>query len=148
MKKLAIFLILCTNFMGCDNYKQTKRNIKNASTVTLYSIYPTPTEPAAQLEEKLYLLDYEVIDTLTVNDKQVDALKEALLNKENFTEENNKRCPFMGKYGITFDHRVQVVLSTSPCGKLQMKRMKSDTLYAYDLVNENDNEKVLQHIKK
>ncbi|WP_281763511.1 hypothetical protein [Neptunitalea lumnitzerae] len=148
MKKiLFIFLILSIGLMGCEELNTIKRKINRAHNVSVYAVAISPTAPEAQDSLKQYILDFEITDTLPVNDTDLAALKKAFVNEDNYDSLHIKRCPFIGSYAVTFDDKVTAILSKSSCAKIKAKITKKDTLYAFDLSSDNDIYKVLDSLQ-
>lgn len=133
--------------MGCKDLLKLGKSIKSARTVTVYTIAKNPTIPEAQDSLKNYVMDYEITDSLAINKEKIKELKAAFSNTENYDTINTKRCPFIGKYAILFDDKVTAIISTPDCAKIKATLKESDTLYAYDLTNENTISKILSELE-
>lgn len=123
--------------MGCEELDILKRKVNHAREVTVYSVAEYPTEIEVRDSLKLYVLGYEVLDTLTVTKEKEKELKEAFSTVENYDTLNQKRCPFLGKYAVLFDDDISTIISTEDCAKIKAFISKRDSLYTYDLISEN-----------
>lgn len=145
MRKIYIILsLLILVLTGCNQNSMRYRSaIQQANYFQVFKVAMSPTRPEEQSPDKLYVLDYEVIDTRLVEEAQVPNLKKALLNKNNYSFEDNKRCPFLASYGVKIDSDLMAIVGRSPCSKIMLSEIDKSENQIYDLAEDSDIESVL-----
>ncbi|MEM6773163.1 MAG: hypothetical protein AAF597_21500, partial [Bacteroidota bacterium] len=141
MKYLPL-LLLGTMLASCQNW-WPGNNKKNAEMLQLYTVERMPTHPDKQMPDQTYVLDFAVLDPVTLRPEEATALYAALENTENFAEENRKRCPFIGEYAVEVAGEFVAVLSSSPCSKVQMMAEGEAAVRHLELTDENAVEVVM-----
>lgn len=144
--KFILYMIFSTVLMGCNNLQPQHQKIKKAHNIILYSVQSTPTEPGLQLENKLYVADFEVIETIAVTPEEIAQLKKAFTDLNNYTFDTARRCPFMAKYAVDFDNTLTAVVGMHPCSKIILSSKNKTENKTIDMVNDNNIEKILKII--
>lgn len=132
--------------MACNNLDSLQKKIKTAADLKLYRIQNTPTQMTKQIQDELYIGDYRVLDTFSISTKEQGSLKKALINQENYSKENLKRCPFTGKYAIEVDSSLNAIISIHPCSKIIVQLSDTSKVENLDLVQGNEIEEILNTI--
>lgn len=148
MKKIyLLFTLVLFATEGCnEKAMQYHQEIQQAQYFQVYKVAKTPTMPESQSPSKLYLMDYEVTDTRLVSGSYKQALKKALLNKENYSFEESKRCPFLAAYGIKIDRELTAIVGIEPCSKIMIAPADSAGHNLFDLAEKGEIERILGEI--
>ena len=141
----GLILILAIISMSCNGKSKHFKQTNSAMHLKLYKIAETPTLPEEQLEGKDYILDYEILSESDLSYLEKRNLKQVLKKKENFTNENIKKCPFIAKYAISMDDSGIVIVSVYPCAKVIISTKNGDKQY-FDLVDTNLLEEMLDKL--
>lgn len=145
MKYMA-YAVLIFFLLTCSETIEWKRQIKKCEVVSLFEINRTPSEPSMQDPEKRYCLDYEIQNSINLTAEQIKLFKKYLINQNNYSTENLKRCPFLPEYAITLGDSLSAVISLNPCSKILFKDEISKQEKMMDLVANNEIEKLIEII--
>ncbi len=127
MKKILIIILVAFTIVGVQAQKEGKSNdktksvINNPSSVIVYEVDPIPVLSVEQVQGKKYIHDYLIISTSKFDKKSSTALILALNDTSQYMSDAVKKCPFMGKYAISFKKgkmEFTVLISAEPCEKL------------------------------
>jgi len=146
MKSITIVLLGLT-LASCQNWWPGS-NKKNADMLQLFTVEQTPTPPDKQLIDKTYVLDFAIVDPVELRPEEASALYAALDDTDNYTLENQKRCPFIGEYAIEVAGAFVAVLSSRPCSKVQMMRVDEKEIRHLELIEHNAVEVVVAGLRK
>lgn len=142
----SIILLLAILSLSCCDISKPMKKIKSAKNLRLVKVEMTPTLPDQQSAEKKYLLDYEITDEVNLTHEDKRNLKRELTNRENYTTENTKKCPFMAQYIVSVDNQHFMVLSLSPCGKVIISDRNTSLEERFELTEGNHLEAAIQEI--
>ena len=123
-----------------------RNEIQQANYFQVFSVARTPTMPEMQDPYKLYVMDYEVINTILVPENLKEGLKKALLDKSNYSFEENKRCPFVASYAVKIDADLMAIIGGKPCSKIMISPPDEEGHDLYDLAQESNIESILVNI--
>ena len=146
MKNIIILFALLS--LSCCDISKPMKKVKSARNIRLIKVEATPTLPDQQNPDKKYILDYEISREIDLTFAEKRDLKKELTNKENYTTENTKKCPFMAQYIVSVDEQHFMVLSLSPCGKVIISDRKTALEERFELTDGNSLEKIIQNIDK
>lgn len=146
MRSLTIMLLGLTVF-SCQRFWPWSKKA-NADMLQLYTVEQTPTHPDKQVADETYIMNFAVLDPVTLRAEEAEALYVAITDTTNFASENRKRCPFIGQYAITVEGELTAILSTSPCSKVQIKYEDAEKVKHLDLIEKSDVELVCAGIGK
>ena len=144
-KKYYMFTILLIA-MACSEPVKWKDQITNSEMIALYGISRNPTDPADQNPDKVYCQDYEILKSVSLTPEQVVLLKASLINQDNYSKEDLKRCPFMPEYALSIDSSLAIIIGMKPCARIWFKNEINGKEKLMDLVRENEIEKILNQI--
>lgn len=146
MRSITI-LVLGLILAGCQNWWPGS-NKKHADMLQLYTVERMPTHPDKQALDQLYVLDFAILDPVELRPEEATALYAALEDTNNFSSENQKRCPFIGEYAIEVEGEFVAILSSSPCSKVQMMSDGEKDVRHLELVEENAVDVVVAGLRK
>lgn len=134
--KFIIALLLGVTLTGCQNLWSGK-NRSNADMLQLYTVDRTPTHPDQQTPDHTYVLDFAILDPVSLSPEEAAALYTAMENDANFSAENQKRCPFVGQYAVEVAGEFVAVISSTPCSKVQRRSEGETTTRHLELTKNN-----------
>lgn len=134
--KYVIITVLGLLLAGCQHLWSGKHQ-KKASMLELYTVEGTPTRPDQQVQGQLYVFDFATVHPVILTSEESAALYAALINTDNFSSTNQKRCPFIGQYAVRVGDELSAVISRSPCSKIQIKEGSKGDAQHLQLVKEN-----------
>lgn len=141
-KKYHMFTILLIA-MACTEPAKWKHQITNSEMIALYGISRNPTDPAEQNPDNMYCQDYEILKSVSLTPEKVALLKASLVNQDNYSKEDLKRCPFMPEYALAVDSSLVIIIGTKPCARIWFKNEINGKEKLMDLARENEIEKIL-----
>ena len=114
--------------------------IAKSSELYLYKIAAQPTAPEAQEATRSYIEDYEIFESYVIEDAELDAFKDLVLDKSQYIEDK-KMCPMQAQYALLFrnkKHYIALVLSSAQCEKVLILSSEKDIHKHYhDLREQN-----------
>lgn len=146
MKSLILLLAIVS--ISCGNVSKPIKRFNNAKEMKIYKIAEIPTVLEEHLSGKDYIMDYEVIEEINTSLSERKNLRQAIVNTQNYTNDNNKKCIFFAQYAIKLDEFNTIIVSMNPCGKIIVSGKKSENPIRYDLVNGNQIEAMIYSIIK
>ena len=137
-KTAAYFLLLGLTLIGC---KLIKNNNHKKEAVYLYQVSGTPVRPLNYKENTQYIVDYEVLKSYPVGDSDVVKLDKILSSDSLVMKENHRSCEFSPAYALKWLSGKVILISLSPCSKIQVMKKATDAVVVDDLGEHSDLEK-------
>jgi hypothetical protein len=136
MKKAGLyFILLGLIFVACKVIKKDGRKKEKTS---LYQISGTPVRALDYKENKKYILDYEVIKSYNLADSNVIKLDKILSSDSFIMTVNHRSCEFSPAYALKWSSGKVILISLSPCSKIQVMKKATDTVVVNDLKEHSD----------
>lgn len=96
--------------------------ILKANSVKIYKIEKYPIVSAEQEQKELYIYDYGVTRTYSYDRTPLmDSLNTFLMDTTQFLHDDQRTCPFVGKYAVEFTRgkkTMTLIFSEKPCYKM------------------------------
>ena len=149
---MKFLLILTTAFFSIHSlaarhkiFDRYSRVVKRANRVEAFTIETNPVKQTEQDSSKKYIAAYPVIHPVVLSKENIAGLQKAVLKSSNYNNDNIKRCPFEGKYGVRFTkgkNTVILIVSSPACSKVRVFLPgKTGNAQLYDLPHNNVFEK-------
>ena len=136
MKKKCLYLILLgLTFFGC---RLIKKDCHKKNVTSLYQISGTPVRPLNYKENTQYIIDYEILKTYKVGDSDIVKLDKILSSDSLIMKENHRSCEFFPAYALKWPSGKVILISLSPCSKIQVMKKASDKVVVNDLKEHSD----------
>ncbi len=132
MKKqiIAVILIGFATF-NCSIFKEKE---KRKNEVSFYKISSMPVRALDYKPHKKYINDYEIITSRKLSDSDTVKLSQILLSDSLMIKDNNHRsCEFLPVYALKWSSGKTILISLSPCAKIQVTNKASDPIVVNDL---------------
>jgi len=155
--KLNLFLALMVlSLFGCDVSLNTANDNANNSrstpvtdslniTVCLIKSQAVPLEKHDST--RTYIGDYEVVRRLPASQPLSTRLINRILSDSDVVRENSRSCPFIPIYAVGLGKKITILVSVSPCSKLQYVFPSCVDNAVVDLNADNPIENLLASIK-
>ncbi len=147
MKKPTLLFLLFPAFVQCENLDSLAQKFEGAKVLGVYQVTSNPIEPNQQSRLKSYLHSYEISKSISLRSGVKKQLVRALMDPENCSQNDVKRCPFQGYYALVLDNSITLIISTAPCSKLLIFTKEDEEGESYDLNPQNGIETVLNKVR-
>jgi len=121
MKPILLVICTLTLLSACTkSIKKMFKTVENAQIIQLFAIEDFATAPEVQTATETYILDYKILNQISLSDSQQVIIKTYVSNLENYTENVARTCPFFAKYGLSFSENGKVttmIIGTENCPK-------------------------------
>ena len=130
---------------GCKAIK-TVGDKKNA--VKLYRISGVPERATAYQPGKLYIADYEVLNTYALDDSAQFKLEQILASPALIMKDINRNCEFFPAFALKWPSGKVILMSLSPCAKIQVIEKVNDGTPVDDLKEHSELESWVMALAK
>ncbi len=137
MKKALIYIALigfCT--VGCSIFKMgdTKKNEVSLSRISGMPVRSTDYKPG-----KKYISDYEVLSSHRLSDSDTIKIAQILSSDSLIIKgDNHRSCEFSPVYALKWTSGKTILISLSPCAKMQVINKAADPVLINDLKDHNE----------
>jgi hypothetical protein len=148
--------LMAASWFGCEVPLNTANgNATNSrSTPVIDSLNITVSEIKSQAipqdkrdSTRTYIGDYEVVRRLPASQPLSTRLINRILSDSDVVHENSRSCPFIPVYAVGLGKKITVLVSVSPCSKLQYVFPSCVDNAVVDLNADNPIENLLASIK-
>ncbi len=127
--------------------------ITDATEVEIFSLENMPTLSKHHDKKEVYFEDYKVIKKLDLPTNQVTELKNIALDKANYLEKLQKKCPFQTAFAIKFYKSkrdfIILILSENTCERMLISSSERDINKKFvDLIEKNALHAFLEKVKQ
>lgn len=101
-------------------FGQFEKIIGKSKKITLHLIDQYPVFPVEQAPEQEYILDYPIQNSLILEKSISTTVVTALLDSNNYIQDNQRKCSFLGQFAIQIHHKkfpITILLSSLECPK-------------------------------
>lgn len=127
---IAFTILSCSIFKGKD---------KRKNEIVLFRISGSPIRALDYKRHKKYIDDYEILASHHLSDSDTVKLTKILSSDSLLIKGNNHRsCEFFPAYALKWSSGKIILISLSPCSKIQVIKKAADSLVVNDLRDHND----------
>jgi hypothetical protein len=124
----------CTVFKGHDPKKEQ---------ISLYQISNMPVRPQNHDIGKTYIADYEVLKSYQLADSDRIKIDKILSADSMIIKDNHRSCEFLPSYALKWSSGKILLMSLSPCAKIQTIKSQGGAAPIDDIKEHSDLEKLV-----